>query len=78
VNPVLQWADTALLLLILFGVVLVLHGINWLRLVVPAWMFHMDSLMRGQDPPGDAPVPDAPPPDRESPSRNYPWGTPDD
>jgi hypothetical protein len=75
-NSVLAWLDTALLLLILFGVVLVLHGINWLRLVLPAWLFHIDRLARGEDPPGDAPVPDMPPP--EAPSRNYPWGTPDD
>lgn len=61
-NSVLAWADTALLLLILVAAIIILHHVNFLRLVLPAWLFHIDSLVKGEDPPGDAPVPDWPTP----------------
>jgi hypothetical protein len=53
-------ADIALALLLVLVNVGVVQG-RWLKRVIPAWLFHIDCLLRGQDPPGDAPVPELPP-----------------
>lgn len=57
----LTWINLALLVIAVVLASLILVRLDWLRRVLPAWLFHIDCLVRGQDPPGDAPIPEMPP-----------------